>query len=235
MTETRTRFYKVVTTAPAGKGFDISLDGKAVRTPAGRSLVFPTHALAEAAAEEWRAQGPKIEPRTMPVTKLAYTAIDRVAPNPAQVAAQILAFGKSDVLCYRTEVPAELAAREAAAWDPLLEWAAMRYGAALKTATGIGFVAQPAEALGRFEGALAGYDDFALAALHGAATLLGSLVLALALAEGRLDAQEAFVLANLDEDYQAARWGRDAEAERRRLSRQAELVETERFLQLLRV
>jgi len=238
----RKRFYREVSvdflTPLEGEGraggYQVLLDGKPIRTPSGAVSILPTTSLADAVAEEWRAQGDKIRPATMILTKLANTAIDRVAPNRQAVIAQILAFGKSDSLCYRAEAPEALVGRQVAAWDPLLEWARVRYGAELHVATGIGPIEQSPEALQALERAIAGHGDFALAGLHGAATLLGSVIVALALSEGRLDAGEAFAAAYLDEIYQAEKWGRDQEADRRLRNKAAELTEIARFLRILR-
>jgi chaperone required for assembly of F1-ATPase len=226
------RFYKLVA---VGEYFSVLLDGKPILTPARAPLALPTGALAQAIAEEWRAQTQTIDPETMPLTKLANTVIDGVARNRAAVIEQTCAIGRSDHLCYRAEEPAVLMARQAALWDPLLDWAWARYGARLKTGQGIGFVEQPVDALAALDAAVASFDDFALAALHSAAALSGSLVLALALAEGRLDATQAFEASQLDERFQAERWGRDGEAERRRGHLLAELHAAERFLRLLKL
>jgi chaperone required for assembly of F1-ATPase len=205
-----------------------------MRTPAGAPFVLPNEKMAEAVAEEWRSQGDTIRPETMLLTKLANTAIDRVRPNREVAIAQILGFARSDLLCYRAEAPGALVSRQAATWDPLLDWARERYGGKLKTASGIGFIEQPREALAALERALAGYDDFALAGLTAAATLLSSAVLALALAEGRLGADDAFAAAQLDEIYQAERWGQDPEAVKQSGRKAEELSRIARFFELIR-
>jgi chaperone required for assembly of F1-ATPase len=211
-------------------GFFILLDGKSAKTPARAPLALPTRALAEAIAEEWRRQGESVRPQTMPLSKLANSAIDRVAGREAEVAEQILAYA-NDLLCYRAAAPAELVARQNARWDPLLEWVAGRY-APLAVGTGIAHVPQTDETLAAYRRALAVHDAFALAALHNAATVTGSLVLALALAEARLDARQAFALSRLDEAFQAEKWGADAEAESRACALETELVAAERFIRL---
>jgi chaperone required for assembly of F1-ATPase len=193
-------------------GHTVLLDGNAVNTPAGAVLPLPSEALAEAVAAEFRAQGETINPDTMIFTRLVNTAIDRVAPNRQAAIEQILSFAKSDLLCYRAQAPQELVIRQAAVWDPLLEWAQREYHAPLEIAFGIGFVQQPADALAALERALAARDAFTIAGLHAAATLLGSAIIALALCDGRLGADDAFAAAQLDEIYQAEKWGQDPEA-----------------------
>ncbi|MGC9954995.1 MAG: ATP12 family protein [Rhizomicrobium sp.] len=222
------RFYKEVS---VGDGYTVLLDGKSIKTPMRKMLALPTRALAEAIAEEWRGQGDKIAPQTMPLTKLANTAIDRVVGKEEHVIGQILAYA-NDLLCYRGEAPADLVARQNEGWNPLLEWAAERTGARLLTRVGIVHIAQPVEALTALRNAVATRDPFTLAVLHAAATICGSLVLALALADGRLDATEAFALSHLDERYQAEKWGTDGEAEKRARTLAAELDAAARFMRL---
>jgi chaperone required for assembly of F1-ATPase len=229
------RFYRevVAEAAPESGGYRILLDGKPVRTPAANALVLPTAGLADAIAAEWRAQEGTIRPDTMILTKLANTAIDQVRPNRASVIAQILAYANSDLLCYRAEAPESLAQRQIAEWNPLLDWAVTRWGANLVTGMGIVPVEQPPQALAALEGAIAHHDDFALAGLHAAATLLGSAVLALALSERHLDAGQAFAAALLDERHQAERWGEDAEASNQSHRKALELADIAKFFALL--
>ena len=230
---TRSRFYSDVSVVAQGQSYRVLLDGKPIRTPAGAELAVPTRALAEAIAGEWRSQGEKVRPDTMILTKLANTAIDRIAVHRLTTIAQILNFARSDLLCYRAEGPAALVELQHRVWDPILDWARARYGATLACGTGIGFVEQAPESLAALERAIDDYDSFRLSGLLAAVTLLGSAMIALALAEQRLSAEEAFAAAQLDENYQADKWGRDFEAEKLRASKQAELTEIARFLQAL--
>lgn len=234
MTERKTRrFYKTVSVAETDGGFGVFLDGKQAKTSGHSALILPNRALAEAVAEEWRAQGEKIESAGMPLTKLANMAVAHMPHRRAQVANRILGFGRSELLCYRAEAPPELASRQSKAWDPLLDWLHKRHGARLKTGTGIGFIEQPGEAAMALDKAVWAHDDFALAALHEAAGVTGSLVLALALADGRLDAAEALALSRIDEAYQAEKWGEDAEAVARARALATDLAAAERFLRLV--
>ena len=170
----------------------------------------------------------------MPLTKLANTAIDGVAPRREEVVAEIAAFAKHDHLCYRTDKPAELLRRQSEAWDPLLDWAAERYGAPLMTVEGITSVAQPESSIVALRKAVEAFDSFALSALHVIASICGSLVLALAVADKRLTAEEAFELSQIDESFQAEKWGLDLEAEARAKRLKQELVTASRFLDLSR-
>ncbi len=226
------RFYKEVSVGESDGGYAVLLDGKPLKTPSRSAYVVQSRALAGALAEEWRAQGDVIEPATMPLTRLVNTALEHVPINRGAIADQMLAMGKSDLVCYRAEAPEALAARQAEAWDPWLDWLEERYQARLATGQGIAYVEQPAEAVLSLEQAIWNQNDFGLTGLSAAATILGSLVLALALVEGRLGAADAFRLATLDEAFQAEKWGAVAEARARQDRMAAELAAVERFLQL---
>ena len=230
------RFYAGVSVKEAtpGPGYAILLDGRPVRTPKKLPLVAPTRPLAEAIAAEWEAQKERIDPSTMPLSKLAITAIDGVAANMADVAADIVKFAGSDLLSYRAEAPAELAERQAKAWDPVLRWAEDEIGARFHTAKGVMPVAQKQETADRVAAVVAPFGALALTALHVMTTLTGSALLALAHAKGRLSAAEAWAAAHVDEDWQISQWGVDAEAAERRARRWAEMQAASRFLELLR-
>lgn len=228
------RFYTDVTaSAAADGGYTVLLDGKAVKTPKRAMLSLPNLALADAIAEEWRGQDDELKTETMPLTRLAFAAIDVVTPERASIARQVLEYARHDLLSYRAEDPPELVVRQAHAWDPLLDWAAETYGARLKTGFGIRHVHQPEQAIAELDQAIARYDEFELAALHTVTTITGSLIVALALAEEEVSAGEAFAAATLDETYQAEKWGRDTEAEQRRERLLSELTAAERFLRLM--
>lgn len=224
------RFYKDVTVSDAP--FHILLDGRIVKTPLRAPLTLSAKPLAEAIAEEWRGQGDEIIPHAMPLTKLANTAQDRVSAMREAVMDQILAY-TNDNLCYRVSFPADLAERQKAEWDPLLDWVENRYGVRLETRIGVTHFAHSPEVVAALRNAVAAYDAFALAALHNAATILTSLVLTLALAENRLDAEQAFALSQLDERYQSEKWGEDHEAALRARALLAELKAAETFLRLI--
>ncbi len=226
------KFYKHVDVAEAGDGFVVRLDGKPIKTPHRAILAAPRRALADAIAEEWRVQAQIVDLATMPFTRLTTGGIDVASTHRARLVDEILALGRTDLLCYRAEAPAALVVRQAQAWDPLLDWAGERLGARLLTGPGIAFVEQPPEAASAFAAAVRSCDNFALVGLHSASSLLGSLILALALAQARLDASEAFALSRLDETFQAEVWGRDAQAEARAARLAAELQAVERFLRL---
>jgi len=191
----------------------VRLDSKPLRTPGRAPLLLPTRALADAVADEWRASGETVDPRGMPLTGLSNAAIDRIAPDPATFAAGLAAYAESDLLCYRADAPEELADRQRAAWDPLLDWARHRYDVHFEIVTGIMHRAQPRATLARLGEAVAARGPFELAALSPVVTIGGSLVAALALAEGAASAEAVWSAALVDEDFQADRWGRDPLAE----------------------
>jgi chaperone required for assembly of F1-ATPase len=218
----------------ADRGFRVLLDGKPVRTPAQRELALPNKPLAEAVAAEWEAQGERIDPGTMPLTRLVNTALDGVCGREAQVRADIARYAASDLVCYRAEEPAELVRRQAEAWDPIVAWVRAALGANLVVGRGIVPVAQPQTAAEAIERALVGFDAFGLTAHHVMTTLTGSALLALAHGRGCLPAEEAWAAAHIDEDWQIGQWGEDAEARARRDRRWAEMHAASRLLALLR-
>lgn len=227
------RFWAAAGVAERPEGWAVLLDGRPVKTPAKLPLVLPTEALARAVAEEWDAQQGEVRPALMPLTRTANSAIDKVASMAAAVVEEIARYGGTDLLCYRATGPATLIARQAEAWDPWLDWVAGQ-GAALRVTTGIVHVAQPEVSLGRLSARVSARSHFELAALYDLVAITGSLVLGLAVAEGRLEAGDAFDLARLDEDWQAEHWGVDDEAaESAALKRQA-MRDAGRFLRLCR-
>jgi chaperone required for assembly of F1-ATPase len=223
------RFWKDVTVA----GREIALDGKPVRTPGRVPLALPTPALAEAVADEWRAVGETLDPRAMPLTGLANAAIDRIAPNPAAFAAGLAAYGDSDLLYYRAEMPEPLVARQQVAWDPLLDWAQGRYDVHFETVIGVMHRPQPAATLTRLGDAVAALDAFHLAGLSPLVTVSGSLITALALLEGAIDVDAAWDTAHVDEEWQAEQWGRDDLAIGAREARRTDFHAAAKFLSLL--
>jgi chaperone required for assembly of F1-ATPase len=228
------RFYKKAEPVPAAGGHGIALDGKLVKTSGKHDLIVPNLALAAAIAAEWEAQQGEIRPATMPLTRLAGATIDRNAAQRDAVVRQVAHYAGTDLVCYRAAHPPALAARQQAVWQPLIDWAAGRYGAPLMVTTGIVPASQPAASLAAFTAAVAEHDDFSLTALHAATAACGSLVMALALLEGHLDADEAFAASQLDESFQIEAWGEDAEQVERRAALAAEIVAAERFISLLR-
>lgn len=227
------RFYKDVTTRGAGDGREILLDGRPIKTPARNALAVPGERLALAIADEWAVQGETIDPRSMPLTGLANAAIDRVAPEAQAFAASLGIYGESDLLCYRAEGPETLARRQAEAWDPVLEWAKTRFGIDFTLACGVMHRPQPEATLERLRHALAEKTPFELAGLSPLVTIGGSLVLALALAEGAVDLDTAWAAATVDERYQAEQWGEDSEAAAALDARRRDFAAGYRFLNLL--
>lgn len=226
------RFYDHAAVTAMEGGFAVTLDGKTVKTPARRPLVLPNELIAGAVAREWSAQGDRIEPDTMPLMRLAATAIDRVADNRDTMVDDISAYGETDLLCYRAAEPDALKVMQAEAWQPLLDWCATRFGATLAITEGLIAIPQPGAATGALRAAVDGYDAMSLAALHAITAAAGSLVIALALAEGHIDAKTAWRLSRIDESYQAEHWGIDAEALDKAEQVRVTLFNSARFLRM---
>ena len=214
------KFYQNAAVEPEGDGFAIRLDGRGVKTPGRRPLILPTAETAEMVRAEWQAQEKLIDPAKMPVTRLVNTVIDGVAENADAVFDEILAYAGNDMLFYRAESPEELVARQAERWDPVLDWAADAFGARFVLVQGIMFSDQPSESISAFRSELDRHRaPFALGSLHVMTTLTGSALVTLALARRRLALDEAWALANLEEDWTIEHWGEDAEAAHRRAKR----------------
>ncbi|MEM5473133.1 ATP12 family protein [Hoeflea sp. AS60] len=214
------RFYKEATAVSGDDGdFVVALDGKPIRTPSRKPLGVAHHKLAEAIAAEWQAQHDKIDPATMPLTRMVNTAIDGVAEAQEEVFEEILRYGGSDLICYRASAPEALVSRESEIWDPYLDWASSM-GARLVLSEGIVHVEQPPEAIRAIAALLRRYaTPLQLTALHTLTSLTGSLILALALAEGQGEPTEIWDAAHVDEDFNVAQWGEDHDAAERRAKR----------------
>jgi chaperone required for assembly of F1-ATPase len=219
----RQRFYTATGTNPVEGGHAVTLDDKPLRTPAGRVLVAPVLALAQAIAAEWEAQRAAIDPATMPLTRLANAIIDSVAETPGPVSAEIEKYLASDLLFYRAGGPEQLRERQDALWDPILGWAHEALGARFALAEGVVHVAQPDAALKAAAAAIPA-DPWRLAALHVITTLTGSALIALALLRGAITADVAWQAAHVDEDWNMAQWGKDEMAMQRRAFRHAEFA-----------
>tara|TARA_R110002096_G_scaffold411631_5_gene611831 strand:- start:1148 stop:1855 length:708 start_codon:yes stop_codon:yes gene_type:complete len=228
------RFWKQAETVECDGGFTVRLDARAVKTPAKAPLVVPTRGLAQAIADEWQAQAEKIRPDTMPFTRSANSAIDKVSAQFDEVADLIAAYGGSDLLCYRAPAPAALTQRQVAAWNPVLDWAAMALEARLVTAVGVMPVQQPEPALLALSARVRALTPFELAGVHDLVAISGSLVLGLAVFNGRLTPLEAWEISRIDETWQNEQWGEDEEAAEFEAVRRSGLLHAARFCQLCR-
>ena len=225
------RFWKQTSVEEADGRFALTLDGRRARTPAKNPLAVPSRELAQALAAEWDAQGETIDPGEMPLTRIVNSALDGVAREMNATLDELVKYAGSDLLVYRAGDPASLVAEQAAAWDPVLDWARARHGVRFVLSEGVTFVTQPEASIAAMRGAFQAVvgpdaDDSAalrLAGLHVMTTLTGSPLLALAVAEGFLDAQAAWKAAHVDEDFQIRAWGQDADAMARRERRWKEM------------
>lgn len=224
------RFYKEVSVVEDGGCFSILLDGRPMRTPGRDLLQVPHRALADCIAAEWQAQEEEVKPEAMPMTRFANSAIDRVRSRRGEVVAEIAAYAETDLLCYRTDATDELAERQNFTWQPLLDWAGERYGAVLHITQAVTPVRQDETAVAALGNEVGALDEFALSGLHSLTTTSGSLVLALAVAEGRISAAEAAAASLLDETFQAEKWGEDPETVVRWESIGVEMASAARFL-----
>jgi chaperone required for assembly of F1-ATPase len=228
------RFYKRVTVGQEGEQWRVLLDGRGIKTVAGRPQLVPTRALAEALAEEWQSQGEEIDPGQFVLRDIADYAIDVVGQERAETIRALVAYAGTDTLCYRAEPDEPLHEHQQEVWDPLLRAAEARWDVHFERINGIIHRPQPAATLARMEAVLAAESDFALAALNTLTNLASSLVIGLAALAPGADAELLWSAANLEEDWQAELWGKDYEAEERRAKRFATFEAAMRFAELAR-
>lgn len=228
----RRRFYQAAGVEKRPEGYAVVLDGRPVRTPARRTLAAPSQALAQALADEWEAQREVVDPALMPLTRLANSIIDGVVDAVGPVQAEIAKFLASDLVCYRAQSPDGLVARQVQHWDPLIAWARDAFSARLVLAEGVMFVKQPDDALAAASRGIPS-EPWRLGAIHAVTTLTGSALIALAVAHGQLSAEDAWIAAHVDEDWNLAQWGGDAQALERRAAREAEMRAAASVLALL--
>lgn len=226
------RFWKQAEVNEGGGGFSVSLDGRALKTPAKTAFWVPTRALAEAVAAEWQAQEGKVNPETMPFTRTANSALDKVTPQFAAVADMLAAYGGSDLLCYRAEAPQELIVRQQAGWDPLLAWAKAEFRAELTVTQGIMPIEQPKHSLVPMTEAVHALSPFQLAAFHDLVAITGSLVLGFAIARGQVAPETGFDLSRIDETWQIDLWGEDEEAAESEAIKRESVLQAARFFAL---
>lgn len=227
------RVYKSVSTEAVPGGWIARLDKRELLSPAKAPLIFPTERLAVLAAGEWDAQKTDIRPDTMPINQLAATAVDLVARKREEIVDATAAYAGTDLVCYRATSPAGLAERQASAWDPLLDWALSRYDAPLEVHTGVSPKPQPPASLAAYRRVVATLDDWTLSAVQTATHAAGSLIVALAMLERRLDAEGAFAASQVDETWQIEKWGEDFEATACRARLRGDLAAAVVFLDAL--
>lgn len=228
------RFWKEVTAVETEDGYTVLLDSRPVRTPAKAALLLPSRAMAEAIAAEWDAVEDAVDPRVMPVTRRANAAIDKVAVQFDEVARLIAEYGGSDLLCYRAEGPEALAAAQASAWDPWLDWASDTYGARLIVTRGVVPVIQPPDCLSRLAAEVRATSPFQLTALYDLVGLSGSLILGLAATRDEFDTDSLWTLSRLDENWQIAQWGEDEEASANAARKRMDFLQARHFWELSR-
>ncbi|MDK9723170.1 MAG: ATP12 family chaperone protein [Rhodospirillales bacterium] len=233
MSAIRKRFYKEAAVGSSDGGFCVLLDGRKVKTPKGHDFILPSRPLAQAVAREWAAQGDQIEPPTMPMMQLAATAIDRIGAERAAILAELFGYCETDLLCYRAAHPADLVKRQAEAWQPVLDWAALHLDVPLTTTDGLLPITQPAPSQAALRAHLERQDDWRLAALSVTVAATGSLLLGLALAQGFIDGEAVVAASQLDERHQQNLWGEDEEAAERLAALAGDILAAERLLSLI--
>lgn len=229
------RFWKITSVAQMPTGFGVTLDDRPVKSPLKTPLVVPTRALADAMAAEWEAQDGAIDPLSMPVTRAVNATLDKVIPQFSEVADMLADYGGSDLLCYRATHPDALIARQQAAWDPLLEWAAGFFGTPrLAVTQGVIPVAQDAQSLSKMREATHALDPFVLTAFHEFVTLSGSFIIGFAALENHMPLQTLWATARIDETWQEEQWGEDEEASKSAEAKKNAFLQAAKFLNFVR-
>ena len=223
------RFWKEAQVVEAEGGFAVELDGRPVRTPLKSAMTLPSRAMAEAVAAEWDAQEGEIKPVSMPVTRAANAAIDKVTRQHGEVAEMLAAYGDSDLLCYRADSPQELVERQAEAWDPLLDWADATFGARLIPVEGVMHAPQNPRALERLAAPVHAMDAFRLTAFHDLVGISGSLVIGLAAIHEVRDIGTLWRLSRIDETWQEEQWGIDEDARAQAAMKESDFYAAKRF------
>ena len=227
------RFWKDVSVRPEASGYGIYLDDKQLKTPLKTSLLAPTMSVAEGIAAEWDAVEEKIDPSQMHLTRCANATLDKVVVEHAAVAGMLAEYGATDLLCYRADGPQELVARQAQAWDPLLDWVSQKYDVTLIATVGIMHVPQPSDGQIKLRAAVFAYDPWRLTALHDLVTISGSLVLGLAVATKHLSAEAVWPLSRIDETWQEEQWGVDDAASAATEIKRSDFVKAAKLMDLL--
>ncbi len=224
------RFYKTVSISDDNR---VLVDDRVIKTPMKASLALPNRALAESVAQEWDAQKTEIDAASMPMTRLANTAIDRVGVDRADVLAEVVQYAGSDLVCYRAESPESLVQRQAQAWDPVIAFVNDKLGAGFVPTTGVIHRSQEVPSLQAFADHVAGFDAFKLVAFHNLTVVTGSALLTCMIVDNAIDSEKAWLAALVDEDFQIEQWGRDEAAEIRRAARKVEYDAGVRFVGLV--
>ena len=229
------RFYETVSLEPVADGDDVRLllDGRSVKTPSGAEICVPVGGFAVALAVEWEAQAEAIDPSSMPLTRLANAVIDGVSQRRMDVAADIIAYGNSDLICYWADGPGGLVARQEEHWRPVLTWAQDHLRAEFITVTGVVPIVQDRNAIMELAIDVNKLSNYGLAALHEMTTLTGSVLIGLMVLRGALSAEAGWDAAHVDEAFQVDQWGDDEEATARMAGRKAAFLSAVRALELL--
>ena len=226
------RFWKQAAVHQRDDGYGVMLDARSVNTPNKTPLIVPTRSMAEAIAAEWDAQSEKIDPLSMPVTRSANSALDKVLPQQTEVVAMLAEYGDSDLLCYRAAGPVELIAQQVAAWDIMLDWATEEFGSRLAVGEGVMHVKQDPALLANLHAQVAAFDHFALVGVHDLVSISGSLILALAVTRGAISVADAWGKSRVDEHWQASQWGDDDDASANEFLKEQAFSHAELFYRL---
>lgn len=228
------RFYQHVGIVQAEGGWHLLLDGKPIKTPEGVVIAAPSETIAKAMQQEWKRQGEKVDWNTLPATRLVGGAQTLTQAEAQQLCADLAAYVDTDMICYWSD-RALLQAEHKKHWQGVIDFVRTRFDVSLGTTTAMSPLSQPAAAHEAAKNYLASLSPLALVIFGRLAPALGSLWLAIALHESALDVAAAIAAAQVDEAFQAARWGEDAEAAAARSAKAAEIRLLESLLAHLKI
>ncbi len=227
------RFWSIAEAVAQDDAYGIALDGRATKTPQGHTVVLPSRTLAEAVAAEWASVAEFVDYEAMPLTRLGFAAIDRMPVQQAEILAEATRYAETDLLCYPSDYPDALIAREDAAWLPLLDWASTDLGLYFIQNRSLIHQPQPPETLTKLQALVAAMTPYEQAGVMKGVALFGSVILALAVAHGQLSGEAALAASRIGEDFQAETWGQDAEAQQRTQHLKTDAVNLELWFKAL--
>lgn len=216
-----------------GSSFAILLDDKYLHTPNKTKILLPTKKLAQKVAEEWRLQTETINPLMMPYSRLVNSAIDKVNENVDSVVSDLVGYGDTDLVCYRSVSPEDLVRLQNKHWNPILVWAKNELNIDLKVISGINYEAQDPVQIKKLSEEINSYNAFLLTGLYDLVTISGSLLVALAVYYKYISPTAGFDISFLDEDWQRKKWGQDEESIKSRSNKFKEFQLAFRFLEFL--
>ena len=164
----------------------------------------------------------------MTIKKLTQATKEIVAYR-TDIINNLLKFATMDMLLF-WGTDESLQAKQAEEWEPVLKWAREEFGGKYKATQSLEIQKENLDSGEGLKNFLEKLSDKQLAAFYLAALNMRSVLLASALVKGKINSEQAYKAASLEEIFQAEKWGKDIEAEAKRKERKQELTDIEKFL-----